>query len=310
VIDWSDDHYLRYLTTHGSDTVSDLVLGRAAFDEFLAGQARRTPISARQRNSRFPQLAQQVMEGGLPGSSAHGEHPKFVISLQEAAGAVRHVLVKFSPPNGSALGRRWSDLLIAEHEAHTILRHAGFPAPVSRIHQIEDRTYLEMDRFDRSDADGRIGVTSLMAIDTAFYGALDDWTAAATRLHRDRRIGEQALESIRLAAAFGALIGNTDRHFGNLALYDRYDGGFELAPIYDMLPMLFAPQHDQIVVRTFEPPGPSSDTLRAWPRARALAESYWKTLAKDTRIGAEFRKIAASCLRALEALPRTGAYAP
>ncbi len=41
------------------------------------------------------------------------------------------------------------------------------------------------------------------------------------------------------------LIGNTDRHFGNVTLFDRYEGPFELAPAYDMLPMLFAPQHQQ-----------------------------------------------------------------
>ena len=30
VIDWNDDHYLRYLTQRGSDTVGDLVLGDRA----------------------------------------------------------------------------------------------------------------------------------------------------------------------------------------------------------------------------------------------------------------------------------------
>lgn len=38
------------------------------------------------------------------------------------------------------------------------------------------------------------------------------------------------------------LIANTDRHFGNVTLFDRYEGPFELAPAYDLLPMLFAPQ--------------------------------------------------------------------
>jgi hypothetical protein len=30
VTDWSGDHYLRYLTQRGSDTVGDLILGDAA----------------------------------------------------------------------------------------------------------------------------------------------------------------------------------------------------------------------------------------------------------------------------------------
>ena len=248
------------------------------------------------------------MAGGLPGSSPHGEYPKFAIVLQDSGG-VRQVLVKFSPSIGTAVGQRWSDLLIAEHQAHQVLRAAGIAAADSRIFRIDDRTYLEVDRFDRDGLEGRVGVSSLMAIDANLYGNLDDWIAAGQRLRTDRRIGDTALERMQLVTTFGGLIANTDRHFGNLAFYDSYTGRFELAPIYDMLPMLFAPEHDQIIAHVFQPPGPTSDTLLMWPRARALAQGYWRALTGDARIGAEFRQIAGACLRALEALPRTGAYA-
>lgn len=308
VIDWTDDHYLRYLTLRGSDTVGNLLLGRAACDEYLERQRRPSIIEAGDRESRFPQLAEQVMEGGLPGSSAHGEHPKFAVAVREPDG-VRHVLVKFSPPIGTALGQRWSDLLFAEHHAHAVLRAAGVPAATSRIFRIRDRTYLQMDRFDREGLEGRVGVTSLLAIDTSFYGKLDNWGAAALRLHADRRIDATTLEQVLLSATFGSLIANTDRHFGNLAFFDAYDGKFGFAPVYDMLPMLFAPDHEQIVERAFVPAGPSSDTLRVWGRARALAETYWRGLADDPRISDGFRTLSGTCLQALEALPRSGAYA-
>jgi hypothetical protein len=166
-----------------------------------------------------------------------------------------------------------------------------------------------MDRFDRSGVDGRIGVTSLFAIDTHLYGRLDHWIAAASRLYTDRRIDDRSLERVRLVATFGALIANTDRHFGNLAFFDRYDGRFELAPVYDMLPMLFAPEHDQIMARVFEPPIPSSETLRSYGEARSLAQTYWGLCAQDPRISDPFRAICAACAAALQALPRTGAYA-
>ncbi|HEU4529707.1 MAG TPA: HipA domain-containing protein, partial [Steroidobacteraceae bacterium] len=108
---------------------------------------------------------------------------------------------------------------------------------------------------------------------------------------------------------FGALIANTDRHFGNLAFLDRYDGRFALAPVYDMLPMLFAPQNEQLTERAFVSPSPTSDTLRSWSSARAAAEDYWRRLSSDTRISASFQSIAAGCARSLLSLPRTGAYA-
>ena len=110
-------------------------------------------------------------------------------------------------------------------------------------------------------------------------------------------------------ATFGALIANTDRHLGNLACIDLYDGKFKLAPIYDMLPMLFAPSHDEIVVRVFEPPEPAAATMRVWSKAREVADGYWRRLTQDQRISAEFREICAACLSTLNAQPRTGAYA-
>jgi hypothetical protein len=152
-------------------------------------------------------------------------------------------------------------------------------------------------------------VTSLLAIDTGFYGVLDNWIAAARRMHQERRIDVQTLDEIRLISSFADLIANTDKHFGNLAFYDDYDGRFRLTPVYDMLPMLFAPAHDQLVARIYTPADPTSDTLNVWGRARSLAEAYWRSLANETRISKEFRTICAACLRTLESLPRTGAYA-
>ncbi|MBB6091187.1 hypothetical protein HNQ60_000033 [Povalibacter uvarum] len=307
VIDWNDDHYLRYLTQRGGDTVGDLILGDAALDQYLGQQRHRLPIADAERLARYPQLATQVLEGGLPGSSAHGEHPKFSTLIEDASGP-KHVIVKFSPIVTTAVGRRWSDLLIAEHIAHEVLGEAGLPAARSRMLQAADRTYLEVDRFDRHGPEGRTGVTSLLSVDASLYGKIDNWISSATRLRADGRISEGTLEQVRLAATFGELIANTDRHFGNLAFIDRYDGEFALAPIYDMLPMLYKPEHDQIVERVFEPPTPTTSTMQSYGRARELAERYWGRCARDSQISAEFQAISTACLGALRALPRTGAY--
>jgi hypothetical protein len=308
VIDWSDEHYLRYLTRHGSDTVGDLILGESALNEHLAGKARPKTIRNQERAARYPKLAIEVMEGALPGSSAHGEHPKFLAAIA-TAGIIRQVLVKFSPPIETALGRRWADLLIGEHHAHSLLRRAGLPACESRTYEFADRFFLEVDRLDRDGAEGRIGITSLMAISLARHGELDDWISASKRLHADGCIDAPTLEQVRFIATFGELIANTDRHFGNLAFYDDYSDHFSLAPVYDMLPMLFAPQNDQIVARVFGPPGPTANSHRAWAPARELAERYWQALSEDLSISAGFRKTCAACLSALKGLPRTGVYA-
>ena len=295
VADWSDDHYLRYLTQRGSDTVGDLILGDAALDDYLALPRRRRRVRAEERAQDYPVLVREVMEGALPGSPVHGENPKFAVVMEEG-GTANHVVVKFSPPTNTAVGQRWSDLLVSEHLAHKVLNGANVAAARSRIHQIAGRTYLEVDRFDRAGPDGRVGVTSLAAIDSALYGKHDSWIDCASRLRRDRRIDSATLETVRLVSTFGSLIANTDRHFGNLALFDDYAGHFRLAPVYDMLPMLFAPEHDQVSMREFEPPDPAAGTLRAYARARSLAELFWRSCARDARISEEFRKICATCL--------------
>ena len=307
--DWTDEHYLRYLTSYGSDAVGDLILGHAALDDYLLQLRQLVPRDAGRRDKYFPALADQSMHGEVPGSSTQGEQPKFAVTLAEQ-GKLRHALVKFSPPIETEVGRRWSDLLIAEHLALETLAAAGIPSAMSRIFQFENRTYLEVDRFDRVGLTGRVGVTSLLAIDAGFYGVLDNWIAAAQRLHQERRIDVQTLDDIRLISSFADLIANTDKHFGNLAFYDGYDGRFRLTPVYDMLPMLFAPAHDQLIARVYTPADPTSDTLNVWGRARAVAEQYWHTLSNEPRISAQFRKIAAACLQTLESLPRTGAYSP
>jgi hypothetical protein len=302
-MDWNEDHYLRYLTLCGMDTVGDLILGDAALDGFLALPRRREAIAAEDRQTAYPKLARDVLAGGLPGSSAHGEQPKFTALLRDPDG-FRHVIVKFSPPVDTSVGQRWSDLLVAEHLAHETLSGAGISAAKSRIERSGNQTYLEMDRFDRVGRDGRIGVTSLYAIDSHRYGKLDNWISACTRLRNDGQIDDASLEAARTAATFGALIANTDRHFGNLAFYDNYDGKLSIAPIYDMLPMLFAPEHDQVLERVFEPPDPSSDSLNVYDFARALAESYWQRCARDSRITSGFRALCASCGQRLAAQPR------
>jgi serine/threonine protein kinase HipA of HipAB toxin-antitoxin module len=97
---------------------------------------------------------------------------------------------------------------------------------------------------------------------SARYGMLDRWSLSARRLHAEQLLPAQDLERITLVDSFGSLIANTDRHFGNMTRFDRYEGPLELAPIYDMLPMLFAPQDGQLVERQFEPAGADSASMQ------------------------------------------------
>jgi len=303
VADWSDPHVLTYLTQRGSDNVGNLIVGTAALDYHLRGEQGPLLVKLRQRATRYPALAVSAMAGAPPGSSAQGEHPKFAAQIADA-GRQYHVLVKFSPPRTTPLGERWGDLLVTEHLASALLLESGIAAARTELLECKDQVFLQSERFDRVGADGRRGVATLYSVDLEYYGKLDSWTQSAARLHSDRLLSPADAELITLLDVFGALIANSDRHFGNITLLDRYAGPFELAPVYDMLPMLFAPQGGQVVSRTFEPPSPTAATLAVWPRARGLAERYWTRLCDEPRLSAGFRGIAAECLDVVRAIPQ------
>lgn len=308
VTDWTDDHYIAYLTRRGSDTVGDLIVGAEALDRYLSSLRARQPVVAARRRTEYPALANAAMAGGPPGSSAQGEHPKFTALLDDGR-RLTHVMVKFSPPRTTHVGQRWSDLLVAEHVAHEHLARNDISACRSTLFDFDDRAFLEIERFDRIGAEGHRGAVSLLALDTSRYGQLDRWSSSAARLGNDKLLSDEDVDRVRLLEAFSTLTANTDRHFGNLTLFDRYEGRFELAPAYDVLPMLFAPQNDQIMEQEFQAPDPTADTLSIWPRAHRLAEEYWTLLSRDRRISDEFRTISDRCLAALHATPQRAAVA-
>ncbi|MBZ4421640.1 type II toxin-antitoxin system HipA family toxin YjjJ [Myxococcus sp. RHSTA-1-4] len=295
ITDWSDDHRLIALARRGEDCVGDLILGDESLNRFLEME----PRSAH-RDS-YPELARASM-AGQPGSSAGGEQPKF---LTYAEG--RHVLVKFAGGDDGTTARRWRDLLTCEHLALEAVRAAGIPAASASTLDLGDYRFLEVERCDRIGARGRKALLSLGAIDDEYFGHRDTWTRAARRMSEARLISEEDARRIRWLDTFGQLTGNTDRHFGNLSFFVEGPKQLRLAPVYDMLPMVFAPVATSVVDRTFEPRPPTADTLDVWPDAARHAVEYWTRLAREPVLGDALRE---HCARHGEAVSTLVQRAP
>ncbi|MBF0106055.1 MAG: hypothetical protein HQM16_12095 [Deltaproteobacteria bacterium] len=110
--------------------------------------------------------------------------------------------------------------------------------------------------------------------------------------------------------AFARLIGDSDRHFYNVGLFPQFKAeksltpvGYRLAPVFDKLPMMFAPVDDRVVERAFDTPLPSIELIDVWSRALNLARHYWDQAANHKSISTGFRKIAAECLKRLKGAP-------
>lgn len=293
IADWNDDHVLTFLVRRGEDLIGSWVIGDESLERYLRA-SQRAPAIVRvdERPRAYEALAQAAIAGDPAGSSAGGEHPKFT-SLVSKEESVYHVLVKFSPEGDDPVSRRWADLLIAEHVALSSWCRAQGELSTTELVFGERRVFLESRRFDRVDAVGRRGVISLAALDDAFLGRRQDWTRSTRDLASMGKISAADFEVVRRTAAFGRVIANTDMHFGNLSFFAPWDAGYSLAPLYDMLPMRYAPSvANALPAEPMEVPVPTADSLDIWAETVSLGIEFWGTVAAHPKISASFAELA------------------
>lgn len=290
--DWQDDDILQALVLRGGDMPGNLLVGDAALANWQAVLDVHVIMAedAADRATGYGQRADRALHGTLVGSSAGGEQPKFAVTLRDADGCYREVLVKFSPLMGSASGRRWADLLVCEHLALEALREAGVCAAHSRLLESERRMFLEVERFDRVGESGRRGVVSLEAVDMEFLGEREGWERVAEQLWQRRQITASERRELIQRAAFGAWIANSDMHYGNVSFFLDDDWRLRLAPCYDMLPMALAPVAEQVLVRELPAPQSNGLTMEVWDWARTTARRYWAAVLNDARIAPAFKQ--------------------
>ncbi|ATA22474.1 type II toxin-antitoxin system HipA family toxin YjjJ [Gibbsiella quercinecans] len=280
--EWADADVVRALLAHGHDAIGNLLIGEQARDRFLA-MPEPTPV---ERATTYPALALAAGAGEAPGSSAGGEQPKFCTYTERG-----HVLVKFSAPDDNPVSERWRDLLLAEHLA---LRMLGVE---TEVFDFGGQRFLEVPRFDRVDQLGRIGVFSLRALDAEFVGnARASWPVLVKNLITQGHVHPEAAAGSARLWAFGALIGNTDMHHGNLSFISRHGRPYHLAPAYDILPMGFAPRTGGAIVNELRPASlPEVISGDTWREALNLAENFFAIASGCDRFSARF----APCLEAL-----------
>lgn len=291
---WDAGTVLYALARRGDNALGDLVIGEVAYSRWW--ENRESFFDQTVTSEAFESLAQKVLQGGDPGSSAAGEQPKF-LTLARFEQNDSEVIVKFSPPVREANGQRWSDLLIAEHHALSTLAAAGFAVAESAVVLDATRTFLQVSRFDRTGPRGRLPLVSLAMADAEFTGVGSGWVPTARALAREQRLGEADVHLVERLSAFGQLIANSDMHLGNLSLFHvdaerRGEGRFVVAPVYDMLPMRYAPVSGEVLTPDFRVPAPLDGLIDAYAAMRGTARDFWQRVAADTRVSEPFRRLA------------------
>ena len=277
--DWSDHHILLAMSRRGEDLPGDLIVGEESFARWQALEIASRP------SEDYPTLADATIAGHPPGSSAGGERPKFGVLANG-----RHVLVKFAA-RGTAtdvVARRWCDLLILEGLALEVVRSREISAAQTTIIETASHWFLESERFDRVGARGRIAVLSLAAVHNDLA---DSWARAATSLRGDGRLSHEDARRLRWLDAFGALIGNTDRHQHNVLFFTE-GSALRLAPAFDQVSMQYSPTADgQVPARVFTVPNMTPDTLDVWDDARDAAREFWARGSDDARLSDDGRSL-------------------
>ncbi|MBI5647496.1 MAG: type II toxin-antitoxin system HipA family toxin YjjJ [Ignavibacteriae bacterium] len=285
---WSADLVGSYLLDFGEEAPGDVLIGEGA----CARAARPPGLVLRSRDVDYPVFAARSMREGLPGPSAGGEQPKFTVYDEEAG----HLIVKFSPAGAGSEARRWRDLLLAEAAALATLRSHGFPAADTAVCTFGGRVFLESRRFDRSGEMGRVPTLSLQSVSTEYTGDMSSWRGSAEALVGRGVLSASDAARIAELALFGAWIGNTDMHGANLAVRPK-GSAFTVHPIYDMLPMAWAPRRGELPPVSYTAPSAERYESARWSATGALAEAYWADLENNTMVSDSFRRIAGAVLK-------------
>jgi hypothetical protein len=259
--------------------------------------------SIAQRLEQYDLSAKQIGSTLPAASSAGGEQPKFLSEYSHAEGW-RHCIVKFTPPHGTPFGQRWRALLMLEKLAlHTLSEHS-IAAASTHLLQSAQRTYLESVRFDRVGMLGKQHVVAIQALHDEFVqGAWTNWVHTSAALAQKGLITPQELSHIAAIHAYGHYIGNTDMHSGNLSFFvdDIITPKLRLAPVYDMLPMMWKPDiyqgalSDSPVRPQFMPTGFAAEQ----EQAREWAIEFWQQAAL-LDIGADLQAASVESARRLK----------
>lgn len=113
------------------------------------------------------------------------------------------------------------------------------------------------------------------------------------------RLSSEDARRLQWLDAFGAHIGNTDRHPYNAVFFT--DGAtLRLAPAFDQVSMVYAPTADgQVPPRAFAPQNATADTLAVGDGARAAAREFWQRASDDARVSNDVRTLSAANARTL-----------
>ncbi|WP_242671923.1 type II toxin-antitoxin system HipA family toxin [Stutzerimonas kirkiae] len=201
------------------------------------------PVPSFSELERLLELADEIDRGELPdhlddalakllvyGSSMGGARPKVTVRLDE-----RQYIAKLS---------RRDDLFNqprAEFASLAMAKDAGIPVPGHRLHTVNGRTLLLIERFDR-EGEHRchyLSANALIAPERMRQGDMEgsvSYLRLATIIQKISQDAQADRHDLYRRMIFNISISNTDDHLKNHGFLHQGHDQYRLAPAFDLLP--------------------------------------------------------------------------
>lgn len=203
-------------------------------DQWLASEREGVPhlvdlptlLSASEKLERDEATAAELKALLRGGSSLGGARPKAHVLDQDGAIAI----AKFPSPAAD----KW-DVIRWEAVALRLAASAGINAARVRLHDVDGKPVLIVDRFDRSGR-RRIGYASAMTMLEAADGDRASYLDIAETIEEHSPNATKDLRELWRRLVFGILIHNTDDHLRNHGFLRADTAGWSLSPAFDINP--------------------------------------------------------------------------
>lgn len=203
-------------------------------EEFLASEHAGVPsllelpalLGAAERLERDEESEAELATLLRGGSSLGGARPK--AHVRNDAGRI--ALAKFPSPAAD----EW-DVMGWEAAALALARRAGISVPDNRLHRIDGRSVLVIDRFDRA-GERRIGYVSALTMLERADGDRGSYIEIADAIITSSPRAGDDLRELWRRIAFSVLISNFDDHLRNHGFLRTSSAGWALSPAFDLNP--------------------------------------------------------------------------
>ena len=219
---------LTYLLTAASDRIGalDFQLSSTEYRPRGGGATLEQLVDIVERTEAGEQIPDDLAAAAGHGTSIGGARPKALIT-----DGSRQLIAKFSSSTDDR------PVVKAEALGMTLAREVGIDAPDVRIVHAVGKDVLLVDRFDRTNDEGRrILLSGLTVLGVGEYSArYASYPMLADAIVASFVNPQLALEQLYRRLVFNIVIGNNDDHLRNVAAF--WDGhSLRLAPAYDLTP--------------------------------------------------------------------------